>query len=98
MTDFKEILRKNIKNNREALGLTQQELADQTGYQVSYISRIERKACNLTIEVISQFAAALSVSPADLLTANKFIKSKKDIEDFKKAARIITSLAAKLEE
>ena len=56
-----------VKKNREKKGYTQQELADKTGFHVSYISRIERGVENPTYEIIEKLAKALKVKATDLM-------------------------------
>lgn len=57
-----------IKRYREALGISQEELAKRTGYAGrSAISRIESGFRDLSQEKIKLFAYVLGVSPVDLL-------------------------------
>lgn len=52
-----------VKKRREALGLTQQELAEQTGMPQTLISRIERGVNqNPGADVLKRLAVALRVS------------------------------------
>ncbi|OGE32818.1 hypothetical protein A3C59_04310 [Candidatus Daviesbacteria bacterium RIFCSPHIGHO2_02_FULL_36_13] len=57
-----------IKKAREDAELSQQQLADEIGKHVSYISRIERgKEDNPTREVLRNIAKLLNVKAEDLL-------------------------------
>ena len=57
-----------IKQRREELGLTQDELAKQLGYQSrSSINKIELGHQNLTQSKIKAFASALGVTPTFLM-------------------------------
>jgi len=58
----------NIKTLRELKGMTQTELARKCGYKdKSAIAKIERGVIDLPISKIELIAAALEVSPNDLL-------------------------------
>lgn len=62
-----ERIGRNIKKARKKIKLTQNELAENVGVHVSYISRIERGVVNPSIEVISNIAKALKVKSSDIL-------------------------------
>lgn len=60
-----------IKNRREELGMTQDELAEKTGYKSrSSINKIEKGCNDLPRIKIEQFSRALEVSPAFFLGDN----------------------------
>ena len=52
---------------RKDLGLTQEDLADRTQFDRTYISMIERGKRNLSLLNICRFAKALKTTPANLL-------------------------------
>jgi transcriptional regulator with XRE-family HTH domain len=56
-----------IREYRKARGWTQAELADRAGCSYVQVSDLERGAVQLTQHWMRRFAAALDVSPADLL-------------------------------
>ena len=61
-------LYENIKNRRNALGMTQQELAEKMGYtNRSSIAKIENGAVDLSQSKIIQFAKALETTPSELM-------------------------------
>lgn len=61
-------LYKNIKNRRIALGMTQSELADKTGYSgKSMIAKVEKGIVDLPQSKIEEFAIALHTTPAELM-------------------------------
>lgn len=63
-----EELYKNIKRLRIERGLSQQELADSTGYtDRSSIAKIERGQVDLSLTKIKIFAHALRVTPGELM-------------------------------
>lgn len=53
----------HIRNARKACGLTQQELADQTGLAVRTIREIERGHKNPTYETLARLMNRLGMSP-----------------------------------
>lgn len=61
-------LYKNIKERRKALGMTQTELAEKTGYtNKSSIASIESGKVDLPQSKILEFAKALDCTPAQLM-------------------------------
>ena len=61
-------LYENIKNKRNALGMTQQELAEKMGYtNRSSIAKIENGAVDLSQSKIIQFAKVLETTPSELM-------------------------------
>lgn len=59
----------NIVNKREALGLTQAELAEKTGIKVSRLSKIEGVKYRIKLEEIECIAKALDVTVNNLINA-----------------------------
>lgn len=57
----------NVRIARLAMGISQEELAERAGLDRTYISSIERKLRNLSIQNIQRLAGALEVDPRDLL-------------------------------
>ena len=51
-------------------GMTQERLADVSGFSQQYISDLERGRRNPTIVSLYEFAQALSVTPIDLLKSS----------------------------
>lgn len=61
-------LYKNIKKLREELGMSQDELAEKTGYTSrSSIAKIEKGLVDLQQSKIISFAKALGVTPSQLM-------------------------------
>lgn len=56
-----------IREQRTALGLSQDELADMVGTDGNSVSRHENGTREMKISVFCQYADALSANPADLL-------------------------------
>lgn len=67
MDDLQEILGKNIRLARAAKGLSQEDLADLTGLDRTYISGVERGVRNPTIKVLQKISEGLGVSAHMLL-------------------------------
>lgn len=63
----KSIFGKNVRRVRTEAGLSQEELADRAELHRTYISSIERGQRNVSIENIFAIAAALGVSPTELV-------------------------------
>ena len=65
--DLRQVFAANLRRLRHARGLTQEDLAYDAGVNRSYMSRIEKGATYVGLEIIGKFANALKVEPADLL-------------------------------
>lgn len=57
----------NVRKERLARGLTQQELAGRLEMERSYLSEIERGIRNPTVRVLGSLAQALEIEPWTLL-------------------------------
>lgn len=68
--DFKEI-GCQVRASRLRRGLTQEQLAEQAGLSVPYISHIERAAKRPSLEALVRIAAALELTLDQLLTGNQ---------------------------
>ena len=60
-------LARNVRLLRKELEISQEELADLANLHRTYVSGIERKVRNPTIEILARLAVALGVSESDLL-------------------------------
>jgi len=61
----------NIRKYRDALGLSQEELADRCGLHRTYVGSVERGERNVSLENIVLLARALNEAPAALLEGLK---------------------------
>jgi transcriptional regulator with XRE-family HTH domain len=68
MENYKRILGRNVRNAREALQLSQEELGHEIDIDRTYISGIERGVRNPSLDVITKIAHRLKTTPAALLT------------------------------
>ncbi|MCL5052113.1 MAG: helix-turn-helix domain-containing protein [Gammaproteobacteria bacterium] len=57
-----------VRKARTAVGLTQEELADRSGLDRSYIGGVERGERNPTLTVIEKIAKGLGVTLAELFS------------------------------
>jgi transcriptional regulator with XRE-family HTH domain len=65
--DLNEVLAINLRRERHAQKLTQEELADRAGLSARYLGSIERSDVSASLTVLGQLARALSISPCDLI-------------------------------
>ncbi|WP_271085091.1 helix-turn-helix transcriptional regulator [Brevundimonas sp. NIBR11] len=56
-----------VREHRLARGFSQEHLASLCGLDRTYISSIERKRSNVSIEALAKIADALGVNPSELL-------------------------------
>ncbi len=68
-SDFNLICSRRVREIREQLGLSQDELAHKAGLHRTYVGAIERNERNITIRTLAKLAGALRCRPADLLEA-----------------------------
>ncbi|MDP3615007.1 MAG: helix-turn-helix transcriptional regulator [Rubrivivax sp.] len=57
----------NVTNRRQALGMTQQELADKIPTSRPYVAHLEAGRVNATVEILWRVARALATEPAALI-------------------------------
>lgn len=65
--DPKTVLARNVRRLRTAAGLSQEELAARAGLHRTYISSVERRQRNVSLENIYALASALGCDPRELL-------------------------------
>jgi transcriptional regulator with XRE-family HTH domain len=61
-------LGRRVLERREAQGLTQEALSFRCDLDFTYVGRVERGVCNLTLHSLLRLAAGLGVDPAELVT------------------------------
>lgn len=66
--DMRKLVGRNVRAVRGARGMTQEELAERSGFSQQYISDLERGRRNPTIVSLYELANALDSTPVDLLT------------------------------
>lgn len=67
MKDIRKIVSDNIKHYRKIKNISQEQLAFLTGLHRTYISSVECKNRNISIESLSKIAESLEVEPYKLL-------------------------------
>ena len=65
--DLKEAMAINVRRERHARKMTQEELADRAGLSSRYLGSIERAAVSASVTVLGQLAQALRVNPCELI-------------------------------
>jgi transcriptional regulator with XRE-family HTH domain len=73
MTNIREILAKNMKAYRNALGLSQAKLAEKVNTSTHYIGMIETKNNFPSPEMLERIAASLGIDTLDLFSAEKIL-------------------------
>lgn len=66
--DMRKIVGRNVLAARKALGITQEQLAERSGFSQQYISGLEQGRRNPTVVSLFELAQALDVTPVRLLT------------------------------
>jgi transcriptional regulator with XRE-family HTH domain len=65
--DMRKLVGRNVGRIRREKGLTQEQLADISGFSQQYISGLEQGRRNPTVVTLYELATALGVSHLDLL-------------------------------
>lgn len=65
--DIRDVLAANLRKQRKAAGLSQEELAHRAGVDRTYISALERSVYAAGIDVVDRLAKELEVEASDLL-------------------------------
>jgi len=65
--DMRKLVGRNVARVRDDKGLTQEKLAERSGFSQQYISGLERGQRNPTIVTIYELSKALGVNYLDLL-------------------------------
>ena len=60
-----------VKARRNALGISQEELAMRIGADQAYVSRVEAGQMNVTLETADQIAIAIEADVGDLLSLKR---------------------------
>jgi transcriptional regulator with XRE-family HTH domain len=66
--DMRKLVGRNVKRIRQEKGLTQEQLAERSGFSQQYISGLEQGRRNPTIVSIYELATALGVRHMELVS------------------------------
>lgn len=69
--DMRRLVGRNVRQYREKRRLTQEQLAEISGFSQQYISSLEQGRRNPTVITLYELAIALGVSHIDLLRPSK---------------------------
>ena len=64
---MRKLVGRNVERLRRAKGLTQEQLAERSGFSQQYISGLENGQRNPTVVTLYEIACALGAAPVDLL-------------------------------
>lgn len=64
---LRAVLGKNVRTNRERLGISQEELGERAGLSQVYVSQVETAKTAASVDTIEKLAIGLRVPPNDLL-------------------------------
>jgi transcriptional regulator with XRE-family HTH domain len=65
--DLRQVFATNLRRLRHAKGLSQEDLAHEADVNRTYMSKIEKGATWVGLEIIGKLAAVLQVEPAEFL-------------------------------
>jgi transcriptional regulator with XRE-family HTH domain len=65
--DLKKAMAVNLRRERHAKELTQEELADRAGLSARYLGSIERATVSASVSVLGRLAQALRIDPCELI-------------------------------
>ena len=69
--DMRKLVGRNVRRARRERQLTQEQLADVSGFGQQYISDLERGLRNPTVVTLYELAQALATTPTDLLKPDR---------------------------
>lgn len=69
--DMRRLVGRNVRKFRLAAELTQEQLAERSGFSQQYISDLERGRRNPTVVTLFELSQALHVTPVDLITPDE---------------------------
>jgi transcriptional regulator with XRE-family HTH domain len=65
--DMRKLVGRNAARLRDSAGLTQEALAEKSGFSQQFISALERGKCNPTVVTLYELATALGVGVVELV-------------------------------
>jgi transcriptional regulator with XRE-family HTH domain len=67
MPDLKDTVALNLRRERYAKGLTQEDLAERIGISARYLGQVERGQSSASVTVLGRIAEALGIDARELL-------------------------------
>jgi transcriptional regulator with XRE-family HTH domain len=67
---LQNIVANNVKERRLRLGLSQEQLAERSGFHRTYVGSVERGERNITLSTLEALAFVLETTPLKLLEAD----------------------------
>ncbi|WP_343794332.1 helix-turn-helix transcriptional regulator [Brevundimonas kwangchunensis] len=64
---MRKLVGQNVKEARLTAGLSQEQLAERSGFSQQYLSGLERGQRNPTVVTLFELSQALNVTPVDLI-------------------------------
>ncbi|MEE4577654.1 helix-turn-helix transcriptional regulator [Paenibacillus polymyxa] len=89
MSELLELVGTRIRDIRKSKGLSQEALAEQAGFNSSYIGFIERAERNISLKNLEKIAKALNVSVYQLLT---YVKENDELTEEDSSIKSILTL------
>ena len=68
--DLKKAMAVNVRRERHARELTQEELADRASLSARYLGSIERGTVSASVTVLGQLAQAFGIDPCELIRSS----------------------------
>ena len=65
--DMRKLVGRNVREARVKAGLSQEQLAERSGFSQQYLSGLERGHRNPTVVTLFELAQALATTPVELL-------------------------------
>ena len=78
MSFLTKLIGRNIRIIRKQKKLTQEELAERSGLQYSFLAGVERGERNITVQTLEKIIEGLQVSPGVVFDATTHIKNEED--------------------
>ena len=95
--NLRAAIAKNIRQIRRDLGLTQAQMETRTGIDSAYIGAMERADQNITVDSLSNLAAAYGVQPHDLVCGKSYGVSPSQLVTLDILARLTSALDARVQ-
>lgn len=96
--DLKQNVSRRVKAIRQEKGMSQKQLAERTGLNVRYISRLETNPQNLTLEILEKVSLGLGCTASDLVSAVETpAMPKNNLAVFDRAMQLLSSFRTEIQ-